>query len=542
MSNLFHTKKVSRTESEKHLNWMGGASYDINDPIARLRIAASSCFFGEPQYYQDDKNDKRTKRPAVRRSIATLSSTDLEHLRTTLNAIDPQEWRGMTPAQAIESAIDAALDHDAEKTLQEAVRLRQEEHIRTTPQVILVRAAHHAKVRGTGLVRKYAPLILDRADEPAVGLAYHTFRYGKDKPIPNSLKKSWAARLARATEYELAKYRMEDRAVKTVDVVNLTHPKSEAVGKLVKGELKTTDKTWESIISKEGSNTESWTKALDVMGHMALLRNMRNLLDNKVDHALFTGKLVAGAAGGKQLPFRYYSAYKAVQGNAPAPVLDAIEECLNVSLDNMPRFAGRTMCLADNSGSAQGAATSAMGTMKISTIANLTAVIAGKISDDGYIGVFGDRLDVQPVRKKSSVFDELNKAEASAKGIGVNTENGIWLFWDKAIREKEHWDNVFVMSDMQAGHGGLYGITPHDYRNYLWNRSRHIDVSKLINEYRSKVNSKVNVFLVQVAGYQDTILPEFYDRTYILGGWGEGLLKFAHAMANPMVAAPVVQQ
>ena len=25
-------------------------------------------------------------------------------------------------------------------------------------------------------------------------------------------------------------------------------------------------------------------------------------------------------------------------------------------------------------------------------------------------------------------------------------------------------------------------------------------------------------------------MPEFYDRTYILGGWGEGLLRFAAAM------------
>jgi hypothetical protein len=41
----------------------------------------------------------------------------------------------------------------------------------------------------------------------------------------------------------------------------------------------------------------------------------------------------------------------------------------------------------------------------------------------------------------------------------------------------------------------------------------------------------VKVFLVQIAGYQDTLMPEFYDRTYILGGWGEGLLRFAAEMA-----------
>ncbi len=188
------------------------------------------------------------------------------------------------------------------------------------------------------------------------------------------------------------------------------------------------------------------------------------------------------------------------------------------------------MSLCDNSGSAQNATTSSMGTMKVSTIANLTGVLAGMRADEGYLGVFGDRLLTSSIRKNASVFDQLSRQEELAHQVGQNTENGIWLFWDKAIKEREHWDHVFVFSDMQAGHGGLYGTDPRAYTEYVWTGGRHIDVSKLIRKYRSTVNSKVNVYLVQVAGYQDTIVPEFYDRTYILGGWGEGLLRFAASM------------
>ena len=36
---------------------------------------------------------------------------------------------------------------------------------------------------------------------------------------------------------------------------------------------------------------------------------------------------------------------------------------------------------------------------------------------------------------------------------------------------------------------------------------------------------------LQTFGYH-TLVPEFYDRTYILGGWGEGLLRFAVAMSK----------
>jgi len=541
MANILNPKSPKKIDQvETHKNWMGGTSFDINDPIMRLRIAASSCFFGEPQYYSTDPDDKRKARqasmPANFGKPTTLPAAQLTKLRQTLTAIDPQEWRSMTPAQAMVSAIDAALDHDPEATLGIAAALRQADHIRTTPQVILVRAAHHPKVRGTGMLKKYAQEIMARADEPAVGLAYHIFAYGKEKPIPNALKKVWAQRLARASEYDLAKYRLADHSVKTVDVVNLVHAKSPAIGKLMKGELTTEGETWESIISQGGSTKENWEKAIDKMGHMALLRNLRNFNDKGVNPSLYTGKLVGGAATGKQLPFRYYSAYKAVAGSS-APVMDAIEQCLEISLGNLPKFPGRTMALADNSGSARGATTSTMGTMQVSTIANLTAIVAGKVSDDGYIGVFGDTLNVVPVRKRSSVFDQLKAADEAGAAVGGSTENGIWLFWEKAIREKEHWDNVFVMSDMQAGHGGLYGTRASmaSYsREYGWPaaNSPHIDVAKLVNTYRAKVNPKVNVFLIQVAGYQDTLMPEFYNRTYILGGWGEGVLRFAAAMAN----------
>ena len=526
-------KKASAVDKEAHLNWMGGQSFDIKNPILRLRVAAASSFFGEPQYYHRDKDDKRELRinPEAR-----LSDAEVDHLREELDAIDPREWRKLTPTALMEKAIDEALESDPKATLELAVHLRNEEDIRTTPQVIMVRAAHHDKVRGTQLIGQYAPEIMKRVDEPCVQLAYQLEKYGKDKPIPNSLKRAWKTFLEKSKEYHLAKYRSEGREVKLVDVVNLVHAKSDAVDKLMRGKLKNTDQTWEAIISKEGSTKEAWTKALDVMGHMGMLRNVRNLLTKGVDSKLFLTALIAGAEKGKQLPFRYVSAYNAIKEHGSGAVQDAIEECLKLSLGNLPTFPGRLISLCDNSGSAQGTTTSSMGTMRVSSIANLTGVLAGMRADDGYLGIFGDDLNVMPVRKGASVFDQLEKAEQAARGIGGNTENGIWMFWKKAIIKKEHWDNVFVFSDMQAGHGGLYGTNPSEYKEFAWTDKHHIDVAKLINKYRATVNPKVNVHLVQVAGYTDVIIPEFYKRTYILGGWSDKVLRFAAEMAQMMDA------
>lgn len=516
-----------------HKNWMGGQSWDLSSPVSRLRMVAASSFFGEPQYYAADKGTKLKPQRGQ-----DFQRANLDYLRSTLNAIDPVEWRSMGPTEIMESAIDEALAADFKGTLDLAVELRNEDNIRVTPQVILVRAANFSgrpKGVGNGLVRQYADKIIVRADEPATQLAYQLDRFGK--PIPNQLKKAWSDALERFSDYALAKYRLSSRAVKLVDPANLSHPASDGVNKLMRGELTLgNDKTWESIISAKGSTTESWTEAVGVMGHMALLRNVRNLLEAKVPTSLWLNKLIAGVADGKQLPFRYLSAYKALdQASAPGPVLDGLEACITASYENAPHFAGRTMSLCDNSGSAWGTTTSEMGSMHMAEIANLSAVVTGYLSDDGYVGIFGDELETFSVRKSASIFDQVGKARDLGQRIGHGTEHGIWLFWDQAIRKAEHWDNVFVYSDMQAGHGGLYGHG--GYPDYVFplgshGYGQHIDVPKLISTYRSKVNPNVNVYLIQVAGYKDTIVPEYYDRTFILSGWSPGILKFAAAVGQ----------
>ena len=536
------SRKTEAMRAEAHTNFMGGPSYDITSPLLRLICMSASSFFGEPMYYKGQRPERTNRKLHSYSRVSRLSDREMNYLRKTLNAVDDYEWRNMTPQAAMEKAIDEALDHDPVATLEWATTLRREEFIRVTPQVILVRAAQHPKVRGTGLIRQYAPHIIARADEPSTQLAYLLAAFGK--PIPNALKRAWADYLSKCNDYQLAKYRMESRVVKTVDVANLAFGfggknQDGAVGKLLRGELALggDNKTWESIISGGGT----WEEAVEVMGHMALLRNIRNFLKSNVPLELWLKKLVNTAARGKQLPFRYLSAFNAIKdtdGTVPGHVgrvLDAIEECLDISVGNLPVLNGRSLILTDNSGSAHGTPVSELSTMTVAQIGNLMGVLTGTISDEGVVGVFGDRLEYMSVRKKASIMDQTNKANKIGRGIGGATEHGIWLALDDAIKNKKHWDNIFVYSDMQAGHGGLFG-SGSAYKDYLWGNkyghSRYIDVPKLIADYRNKVNPKVNVFLVQIAGYEDTLLPEYYDRTYIIGGWSGSILKFAKRMID----------
>ena len=554
---LKNERVEARLEAEGHQNFMAGTSFDLNDPILRLRVMAASSFFGEPQYYRVDETDKRKRRPvAMRRGESALPDRHVKHLAETLNGVDMREWRALSPAKAMEKAIDAALDHDVEATLRLAVDLRREDNIRTTPQVIVVRAANHQKAKGLqprsaearaqraawetppNLVRKYARLVMLRGDEPAVQMSYQLAAYGRAR-IPNALKKAWADFLKTRDEYQVAKYRLEGRKVKTIDVVNLSHAHSAVIDRLVKGELKLGGEreTWESIRSAGGS----WEDAVKVMGHMALLRNVRNLVEAGVSQDLWRERLVETAPEGRQLPFRYFSAYREVEAKTTdGRVLDAIERAMRASVGNLPALPGRSLVLTDNSGSAHGTTTSSMGTMKVSTIGNLMGILTAMASEDGGdMGLFGDQIEWMAVRKGSSIIDQLKTAEDLAeKRLTGGTEHGIWLAFDQVTQKKERYDNIFVYSDMQAGHGGLYG-TGRGYADFVWGGGRsmygsekHIDVPKLVQRYRKTVNPRVNVFLVQTAGYEDTLMPEWYDRTFILGGWSDGILKFARRMID----------
>jgi hypothetical protein len=521
------TKKRT-VKAASHNNFMGGDSFSIT-PLRRLETMAASCFFGEPMYYAGQRSRQRLTGERASDSLK-LSTAQIKILNDELNLIDPEyaELRALKPNERMERAIDEALAYDFEGTLKVAIRLRSEAHIRVTPQVIVVRAAHHANAKGNARFGELALAVIQRMDEPATQLAYQLAAFGRK--VPTRLKRLWAKALEGASEFQLAKYKLEAKTVKTVDVVNLCHANSPAIDKLMRGELQLGNdhETWESIVSAGGS----FDQAFPVMGHMALLRNLRNLCEkSSVDQREIGEKLLATRQGARQLPFRYWSAYQALNEAKAAKksLLGDVERCMDEALDQLPKFSGRVISICDNSGSAQNAFSSEYGSVKVSTIANLTGAMTALLADEGEVGIFGDRLKTLKVTKNQSIFDIVEQMEKNAKGIGQGTEHGIWLFWDKAIQQKIHYDAVFVYSDMQAGHGGLYGTG--GYAEYRWGHN-HINVPKLIAKYRQEVNQDVKVFLVQVAGYEDTIMPEQYKNTYILGGWSDAVLRYAHAVIN----------
>ena len=212
---------------------------------------------------------------------------------------------------------------------------------------------------------------------------------------------------------------------------------------------------------------------------------------------------------------------------------------MDIACANLPKLPGRSAFLSDNSGSAWSGLTSEYGHTQVAEIDNLSAVIGAVNSDEGYVFPFGDSLLRYEVSKRSGILSQAKQISDKAYGaVGQNTENGVWLFFDEAIRDKAHYDNIFIYSDQQAGHGGLYGTEGESRRytrmGFACQRrcagAAYIDVAKLIAEYRRKVNPKVNVFTVQTAGYSNVLVPENGYRTSVLYGWTGRELVYADAI------------
>lgn len=540
MSKFSKTSKKSVVSVRTHektavKNFMGGTSYTLN-PLDTLRIVVASSIFGEPSYYRGSHDKPSNLSMLLKNDVLGLYDTDTE-----------------TTTDVFTKVIDAALDFDFEATLEMARTLRHEYFMRMNPAVIFIRAAQHEN-RGEfnknnpGVMRKIGTELIVRPDDITNQFDYYMWLNVTKKGLPSIVKRVWADALGEFDAYRMNKYKSKG----LIDLVRISHAKSEVISEMMTTgnvTVETSAQTWESLRSQG----KTWKEIFGVIRipHMALLRNLRGIF-TEVEDLEFAKKvcdmLKGGVPYGKQFPFRYYTAYQAVgEVNHSGLLKDTLEECLDISVSNLPKLKGKTVCLSDNSGSAHGTLNSEYGTVSVAQIGNLSSIVTSLQSDEGTVGVFGDRLSMKPVSTRNGILSQMSETNNRGREQGMGTENGIWLFFKEAIENKVHYDNIFIYSDMQAGNGGLYGVNSKDYKDYIYDGDsdygRNIDVLKLVKKYRKTVNSKVNIFTVQTAGYNNSVVPENLYRGAILTGWTGKESSYAKALIDAwdQVETPVTK-
>lgn len=516
------------------VNFMGNISYTLS-PLESLKFIAASSIFGEPQYYRAGINSKPTICNYADNPISAEFLFD--------------EYKGKNSAEVMEEAIDKALAYDFGGTLDLALELRRDYYMRLNPQIIMVRAAMMSDVRKVFTAenpKRFSEInmqVMSRADDVANQFAYWLYVNKTKNNLPNILKRSWKKRLETMDRYAVSKY--ATRSVGLIDIVRVSHANSDIINELMqKGSVEYTDnvKTWE----RERSAGKSWEEILETVnvGHMALLKNIRGIATELCDREKekkVAEKLKSGVLKGKQFPFRYYSALKAIKGcNALSDSQkvfwsDTLEECIDMSLETLPTLKGNNVFLTDNSGSAWGTCTSEYGTVTVGLIDNLSSVIGAAKSDTGTVVRFGDKYKTYAISKREGILKQteaMSKIESS--DVGGSTEGGLFLYIMDAIKYKLVFDNIFIYSDMQAGHDALFcDDSVHEtYKNsgLFTRRSSYWNFAKLMEKYRQEVNPKVNVYCVQTAGYNNSVLPEYMYRTAYLSGWTGKEILFADRM------------
>lgn len=187
-------------------------------------------------------------------------------------------------------------------------------------------------------------------------LSYYLNVYGK--PIPNSLKKGIAECFVKFDEFSLAKYN-RSREVNLKDILNLVHPKPEdneqssMFRRLLENKLQVPF-TWETMLSREGNNKKTWEKLIESgrLGYMAVLRNLRNIIKADPDNIDKVYDLIENKERvfkSRQLPFRYYSAFKILssEGIGSSKVYDVLEKAIRYSTENIEKLKGKTFISTD---------------------------------------------------------------------------------------------------------------------------------------------------------------------------------------------------
>lgn len=282
--------------------------------------------------------------------------------------------------------------------------------------------------------------------------------YGMENPLPNAMKRGLADALANFKAETLAKYKGTGHEVNMYDAINMIHPKSQAVNAFMKGDVRSAD-TWEVAMSASTDKTATWRELVlaNKMGIMALLRNLRNIVENcgsdkVVMDAVYAQLTDKNAIMRSRLfPYRFLAAYETFMNpgfgvryiEAPQKLLSAINKAAETALVNVPELEGSSGLLLDISGSMHSPMSKNSKMMCIDAGAMLGAMLYKK-NPESELVKFGTNARKFSVNADMPLL-EIAKRFSTEDGLGYGTN--LQAGFD-ALRRKH--ERVIIVSDMMT--------------------------------------------------------------------------------------------
>lgn len=383
-----------------------------------------------------------------------------------------------------------------------AIYARTEYGMRSITHVLAAELARYAG--GQPWAKNFYEKIVARPDDMTEILS--VFFAKEDNKLPNAMRKGFASAFDKFDGYQLAKYRSEGKAVKLVDVANLVHPvpverNAEALRRLIEGTLRNSG-TWEAKLTVAGQSAESeaekaelkadaWSELVRTrrIGYFALLRNLRNIAEQApvlipdvcnllTDQRLIEKSLV--------LPFRFTTAMEAVQAANVAdkrPLMEALNQAVDLALTNVPRLKGRTLVVLDDSGSMTG---------KPIKIGSLFAAVLFRSNDADLMRFSNDASYVAP--------NPNDPAMTIAEHLEKNARFGGTNFNDIFRQANRRYDRIVILSDMQ---GWMLGGAP----------------TQAFAKYKNRFGADPFVYSFDLQGYGSLQFSE--NKVFALAGFSE---------------------
>ncbi len=324
-----------------------------------------------------------------------------------------------------------ACDFEAVASL--ALEARHEQGLRHVPLLLLLDLIRRG---GNGV----APVIRDtisRADEVTELVALYW--QGGKRPLSKQMKLGLAQALKKFDAYQLAKY---DRPgpVRLRDVLFLVHPRPESEQQkavfdaLAERRLAAPD-TWEVGLSTGGDKRETFERLLRQrkLGYLALLRNLRGMLEAGVDQGLIKSAILERRGAERVWPFRFYAAAKA------APQLERVlDKALKAQLAKVEPWRGRTVVLVDVSGSMTYPLSQRSSMDRMTAAAALASLVPGKRR----VFTFSERVVEVPSRDGMAGIDAVLRSQ---------DYRGTWLGKAvKTVQQRVKHDRLIVITDEQS--------------------------------------------------------------------------------------------
>jgi 60 kDa SS-A/Ro ribonucleoprotein len=449
-----------------------------------------------------------------------------------------------TPNTRLVRLRELVAKNDPRFVAQLAVYAREQLYLRSVPLVLVVELARIHK--GDSLVSRLVARVVQRADEIPELLAFYAQANGRTGTktlgrLSKQVQHGLALAFNRFDAYQLSKYN-RDGAVQLRDALFLVHPKpcneaQQAVfDQLVSGTLPT-PYTWETELSavgqvayatpaaRQAAVARTWEAlvASRRLGYMALLRNLRNVLEAKVSAETITQACVTLADPGqvaraRQLPFRFLAAYRevlALSGGAVAPVLAALEQAIIGSVANLRGFGPKTRVVVacDVSGSMQ-KPISPRSKVLLYDVGLVLAMLLQSRCQHVVTGMFGNtwKRVALPQGQVLRNVQELYRREGE---VGYST-NGHLVVQDLRQR-REVVDKVMIFTDCQ-----LWDGTGHDRT-----------LAQEWAAYRTNVAPQARLYLFDLAGYGTVPLDVRAEQgVALIAGWSDKVFDVLAALEN----------